>query len=566
MSRSNLSELKFAGAYVARIFSRLSRGNKILYRGLVAAAMLAWVISGAVVSVAQEGSPEITSLEKKLTYKKDPGPRAVGVLQLSSNGKATLIPVAIEIDGKFYDAASYKANPIPFALDGGTVYEGERTGSSIGLFTVSGALHSVAANAASPWLATGSWLPAGTAPPQTSLKAESTPVGIDPTDEPPRLTKKHEANAPAPETPAPSSPAPASPVPSSSAPAGTPAPAGSSGSGNSAPTAGGGTGASGTNMPAQDSKTQGGQDAKDSAPADAAKPADKPPTQTAQSGSNDNEGDPNRPRLRRGKPTQPLPDDDIPGYAKPGASVPAAAKGADGVAAKATPEISTKDTVDLVLAISDAHGPDPRPYTFEWGKNELADRHTQMEDLAKAQLRAYLQAQSKREVTATPSARTGTTKTGSATAGATKTAAAKTAPHTAPAAKIPLPVLENVRVRTFDVWANNQPVMVLSADAHLPAAKTWTSGDGSPEPMQYSILLVARTDIYNNLHKMYSGITDKYHLDVTPRMELIDVVDADGDGRGEFFFRATSDIGSGYIIYRPTADSLWKMFDTLNPE
>ena len=82
----------------------------------------------------------------------------------------------------------------------------------------------------------------------------------------------------------------------------------------------------------------------------------------------------------------------------------------------------------------------------------------------------------------------------------------------------------------------------------------------------YSVTLVARTDIYGDLRKLYAGVTDKFHLDVTPRLELIDVVDADGDGRGELFFRETTDAGGGYLIYRATADKLWKMFDSWNAE
>ena len=60
--------------------------------------------------------------------------------------------------------ASYKADPVPMALDSGVVYEGERTGNSLGLFTVGSALHSNNPNAAMPWLGTGVWRPTGTEP------------------------------------------------------------------------------------------------------------------------------------------------------------------------------------------------------------------------------------------------------------------------------------------------------------------------------------------------------------------------------------------------------------------
>jgi hypothetical protein len=550
------------------------RGKKILYRGLGAAAMLAWVISSAAWSEGQEGTPEITSLEKKVVVKKDLGPRAIALLQMSSNGKATLVPVAIEIDGKFWDASSYKASPVPMAIEGGTVYEGVRTGSSVGLFTVNSALHSLAVNTPNPWIATGTWLPAGTAAPKTGMKAEIVPVGIETTDAPPRLTKSP-AQTSAPETSAPpatttsapastsaptSSPAPASTAPPAQTPAGSSAPPSTStpttGSSGSAPP--------GANPPAQDSKTPPASDGgKTNEQAKAQAPAQNAPAAAAKDKDSDAKNkddgppaDPNRPRLRRGKPVMPLPDDDVPGYAKPGVKGAAATKAASDAssagASSTTPAAApAKDVIDTVLAVSDAQGPDPRPYTFEWGKDELAVRNKQMVDMAKEQIRAYLLAQAKREAAPQPMAAKPTAKTG----------ATKTAPR-APIAKIPQPIIENVRLRTFDVWTNNQPVMVMSADAHLPPA-VGTNG-ASAEPLQYSITLVARTDIYNNLHKIYAGITDKYHLDVTPRLELIDAVDADGDGRGEFFFRETSDIGSGYVIYRPTADSLWKMFDSLN--
>ena len=166
-----------------------------------------------------------------------------------------------------------------------------------------------------------------------------------------------------------------------------------------------------------------------------------------------------------------------------------------------------------------------------------------MMDFAKQQLRSYLDAQAKTRITPAPSSTT----------------------RHKQASKPAEPVFENVRMVAYDLWTNNQPVMIFSAQAHMPPPPEGSKG-GIEADLQYSILLVAYPDIYNNLHKLYAGVTDKYHLDVTPRLELIDAVDADGDGLGELLFRETSDAGSGWVIYRATADTLWKMFDSLNPE
>jgi hypothetical protein len=191
-----------------------------------------------------------------------------------------------------------------------------------------------------------------------------------------------------------------------------------------------------------------------------------------------------------------------------------------------------------MAAISDAGGPDPRPYQFFWKTGEEEEQRKQMLALAADEVRAYWNARAKGAIGAKPP----TAKAG--------------VPTRKVVSKPAQPEFENVQFHTFDVWGNNQPVMILSADAHLPAPGASTA----PEPC--SITLVARTDIYGNLRKLYSGLTDKFHLDVTPRLELIDAVDADGDGRGELLFRETTDAGSGYVIYRATADKLWKMFDS----
>src|SRR5580704_6919597 len=167
------------------------------------------VLSSSVLQSAAQGKPELKRPQdnpedrtvEPPKKKKQKGPRAVGILQ-TSGGKTTLIPVAILVDGKFHDASVYKAEPVPMALEGGTVYEAEQTGESQGLFTVNGALHSKSPGAPSPWIGSGSYVLNGAEPAKKTHKAEDMPVGMDnSTDAPPRLTRGSESKTPAPSGP-----------------------------------------------------------------------------------------------------------------------------------------------------------------------------------------------------------------------------------------------------------------------------------------------------------------------------------------------------------------------------
>jgi hypothetical protein len=505
--------------------------------------MLAAVGLAAIRSAAQESTPEIVPLKKELRKKKDLGPRALGLLKMTASGKATLVPIMIEIDGKFYDASSYKADPVPMALESGIVYEGEKTGSPLGLFTINSALHSLAANADVPWIATGAWLAGGAEAPKTGMKAEVAPVGIENTDAPPRLTKGDASSGGAPSKAPPAAPPAAAPSTSPSvAPGATPANPAPSGS------------TSGATPPAPNSPTTSAaapstpkpEEKKDEKKTDQSKPDQKPvEKQDAPPGaqSSSSSDDSNRPRLRRGKPTGPMPDYDVPGYGKPKSAKDSSASSGGDAGAKTASGPVPMEPVELIPAISDADGPELRSYAYEWGQGDEADRRKQMLELAKQQLRAYIDARAKGQIPAKPALRAGVRK---------------------PAPKAVEPILENVQMRTFDLWGSNQPVLVLSADGHLPPPSGANATDLPAGPLQYKIMLVTRPDIYGNLHKLYSGVTDRFHLDVSPQLELIDAVDADGDGRGELLFRKTSDAGSGYVIYKATADTLWKMFDSVN--
>jgi hypothetical protein len=116
------------------------------------------------------------------------------------------------------------------------------------------------------------------------------------------------------------------------------------------------------------------------------------------------------------------------------------------------------------------------------------------------------------------------------------------------------PNFEDVQLKILDLSTSNEPVLVLTAKA-LPAKATATAD------LQYFITLVAREDIYGDLHKASVKITDTQHLDSLPRFELIDAVDADGDGRGELLFRQISDAGKAFVIYRVIGNQLWPLYE-----
>jgi hypothetical protein len=523
------------------------RAHKILYRRAFLVALLAAVVCCGPAASAQQDRPIITPTDRRAPKKKDSSPRAVAVLQLTANGKASLLPIAILINGKFWDATAYKADPIPMALETGSVYEAERAGSTLGLFTVGSALHSNAPNAATPWLGTGTWRPGGGETATPAAKADTAPVGIDNSDEPPRLTKNPAAakqppstgtSPPPAQTPSPQA-APQSSDPDapprlikSTAPPSAPPDASPTAPPQASPSSG--TAAPATTPTPSETKTE-------------AKPEEAPQGPSSDSGVNEA----TRPRLRRGKPTAALPDDDIPGYskvsAKSGTNTPVNTTAAANAAKSAD-----SGPIQSIPAISDATGPEPRSFAFTFLKDEEGDRLQQMTALAKEQVRAYIAARMK--ATLTPG--TAPKQTGSQ---AKRTTAARSP-------KVPDPILESARMSAYDVWNTNQPVLIFSAEAHLPPPPAGTAHSETDTELRYSIMLVAYPDIYNNLHKLYAGVTDRFHLDLTPRLDLIDVVDADGDTHGELLFKQTSDSGTGWIIYRPTADKLWPMFDSLHPE
>ncbi len=121
--------------------------------------------------------------------------RATAVVEVTTDrsgvSKAEIIPVTILDQGRFNDASIYKAAPEPMALDGGVVYEVQKSGVPIGYVTVTKATKS------GMWTALGKWQTAST----VAKAAPSPTPGTG--DDRPRLHRGEAGSGPASGTPSP---------------------------------------------------------------------------------------------------------------------------------------------------------------------------------------------------------------------------------------------------------------------------------------------------------------------------------------------------------------------------
>jgi hypothetical protein len=373
------------------------------------------------------------------------GPRALALLEFDTKGDVHLIPVTVMVGKEFYDAGAYKASPVPMALEPETVYEGEQTGVSKGLYTVV-----KADKVLGTWAGEGIW---DDKPPQEAKKfAPPKPPTDDDLDKPPVLRR----------------PGQEAPKPKDAPPAETKAPQ------NDSPKA---------NAPAK---------------AEAAASTSVP---------NDDPFAKDEPVLRRGKPRPTLREKIL-----------------------ATPTTTAWQVVKTIPAISDAGGPDPRSYAYDMKPDEEQRLRKQVLALATGEVRARAGELEGAMIGGEPPKR-----------GKVRS-------------KPPEPKFDDVQFHAFDVASNNEPVFVLSAKAEMPKSST------SPD-LQYFVTMVAREDLYGEMHKVFSNVTDDRHMDLIPRYQLIDAVDADGDGYGELLFRTVWDGGKAFSVYRVIGNQLWPLFE-----
>jgi hypothetical protein len=439
--------------------------------------------------------------------KKRRGPRAIAVLEFLPGGQMRLVPIALLLDGKYYDASLYAANPVPMAVEPDTVYEAESFGEPTGIFTIDSPKQ-VNGN----WVADGSWQPhlamdekaAAQAAKEAAnnKKNPSKAVTTGDADSGRPVLKRapdSAADAGSGTQPAQSTTSNDSDHPVLKRPSGDSSSNPSTGDDSS-----GSTAATAKSQPQVDDHDPDRPVMKRSSPPPASAGSGSDAGISAAAAASD-DSDPNRPMLSRNKTPQQRKAEsrDFP-EEKPGAPPVMTAKGA-----RSYP------------AISDAGSYRGRPMLYSMSPGERQTQEQQVLKLALDEMRAFA---AKRKGPAIP-----------ATADIT-----------------------DYDVRAFDLDYSSSPTIVLTAK--LPI-----TGDKMPPNFSYFATVVARVDINDKAQKLFSSVTDTRHLDAFPRFELIDAVDADANGRGDLLFRQYSDVGITYALYRVSAYQIEKVFEGGSP-
>ena len=459
--------------------------------------------------------------------------RAVAVVEFLPGGGVRLVPVALWIDGKYQDASLYMANPEPFALEPGTVYEGQNYGETAGTFVVNMPKQSNAG-----WIGDGRWTPRRAMDAQLAAEAAKQPkpkskegkaIFTSGSDEGPPVLRRPGADQGSPADKS-SSPQPTAQQQPSSAP-----PAASQPQPSPATTASD----SASGRPTLHRPSDQPDSASVPAPASTAQQSSAPtvddgdpdrpvfrkpsaPPQNANAstagstpsgGASPDANDPDRPVLSRGGTPSTTAKTTVPKTTAPKttpskASVPSAPATSTG--AKTASERS-------LAAISDAGKYENRPLIYGTTPEREQQLAQPMLDLALADIRTF-----GKKYTSSPQL-----------------------PKNA--------VIKDYDLRFFDLDFSNSPTVVLTAK--LPMGMT-----GS-RPFFYYATVVARLDINGDPVKVFSSVTDTTHLDVFPRLELIDALDANGNGRGDLLFRQYSDTGINYGLYRVFPYNMEKVFE-----
>jgi hypothetical protein len=187
-----------------------------------------------------------------------------------------------------------------------------------------------------------------------------------------------------------------------------------------------------------------------------------------------------------------------------------------------------------MIAVSDAGEGEAHPFVYLWSDPADADKMKEQMEIAAATAIAA----------AAPPVKTTPKPHTAATTAAQRRRAATTA------AAAPKPVFTNERFKAYELTFSGGATLVFSGETTDHAGK-----------VKY-VTVIAQPD-FNGVPKvLFKSVTDDDHLDVTPRMRLVDAVDAKADNRGDLVFELRSHRDREFVIYRISGGQAEQVFTT----
>ncbi|MGA3371952.1 MAG: hypothetical protein ABSC48_09345 [Terracidiphilus sp.] len=467
--------------------------------------------------------------------KEAPELRAIAVLEwigeAGSPKACRLVPVAV-LDGtrlegdQLQDGGIYLARPQPLALAGEVEYELQQNGKPIGLFDIKNS-----GQEQGTWVGYGAWKQPEAPKPKPSMEELARLTINDEESDRPVLHRKHHTDegsagpgdgsagksgdsgaGSASTAPAPSSDPDRPTLHKKESSSDTPndsAPAASSGSApdsdqptlhrrdssDSASTAGG-------SAPAGDSDRPVIKKSKKKAPEDLSYVNSLPEAT-----------DPDRPRLKRGKP--------------------------NGSGLDVLPSLlGLPPDMQQAIAVSDTKSRPEHPWGYEWANPEdEAKMKSALEEIARDAL-------GMKPPPPPPAPKRMASR---------KNAKPAPPPEPPPPAPLPPPLYdENFRV--FELAYGSGATLVLTARTDGPLAQ------------QKFVTLIAQPDLYGNVLVLLKKVAYGANLDETPRMRLIDAVDAMADNRGELLFELRGATQRQFALYRVLRGQAEQLFVTSGGE
>ena len=440
--------------------------------------------------------------------------RAVGVYEWTGDmAKPTasrLIPVSLYINGSLQDAGVYMSQPVPFALDTGNIYELEKAGISDGQVDLEFARKLQAADGdGGGWFGYGSYKPLAPVKKAPALRASKTlPVIVGSKDD----SRPHFGKA-----------------------NGTAASADS--------TKDSGTAAKPDNGTATADDSDRPTMIRRKPDADSGTTTTTTAT-TASANENIPEDDPDRPTLKRRTPTEAKKareeaessgtgaveslnnDPDRPNlhYGRPAGSL---------TETELPKLVGMPVNLRQMVAVSDAMDRDPHDFSRPWA--DALERSTvlaKMEAMARTKLAQYGGA-------AVPAA--------APAAAPKKTTVHGRVRHKATPAT-PVVALLDEQLKGYTLSYGGAATYIFMAH---------TAGTGAA--LRY-VTVVAQADDLGELKPALQTVTDAAHMDRTPEMKFVDVVDADASNRASLLFELRAQGSRQFVLYRVIASEAQLIF------